>query len=146
MIHQVQGSLFFYAPQVEAIVNFVDTEGSLGRGTSIELKQKYPMNYDAYITACKSKDCRIGHCFICRISDNNPKYIINLPIRHTWKEILRDAFISLSVKDMTRQILDIGIESLAVPNVAYLGTGGENITRHITDNLSRLLFTATYLL
>lgn len=51
MIKYVIGDLL--SAEAQALVNTVNTVGVMGKGIALQFKEKYPSNFNHYLTACK---------------------------------------------------------------------------------------------
>jgi Macro domain len=47
-------------PNVEAVVNAVNTEGVMGKGIALQCKKKYPDMFEVYQLACKGWSVQPG--------------------------------------------------------------------------------------
>ena len=107
-----------------AIVNTVNCVGIMGRGIALQFKNKFPGNYNAYASACKSGEVRLGKMFVFDVSDPaGPEYIINFPTKGHWrnKSDLQD--IAKGLDDLVEVIVKKNIKSLALPPLGC-GLGG----------------------
>ena len=114
------------AERVDAIVNTVNTVGIMGKGIALQFKRKWPANAKAYEEACKHGEVIPGRMFIF---DNGqlvePKYIINFPTKRDWRQPSRMADIEAGLKDLVSQIIDLRIQTIAIPPLGC-GNGGLN--------------------
>lgn len=72
--------------KVDAIVNPCNCVGVAGAGLSEQFKNRFPKNYEQYVTNCKQGYIAIGKPFFHQNFDSEfPKYIINLPTKNHYK-------------------------------------------------------------
>lgn len=111
---------------VDAIINTVNCVGIMGKGIALQFKNKWPANFRAYESACKSKEVRVGHMFVFDSGGLiKPNYIINFPTKDHWREKSRVEFIRDGLTDLVLQIKKLGIRSIAIPPLGC-GNGGLN--------------------
>jgi O-acetyl-ADP-ribose deacetylase (regulator of RNase III) len=110
--------------KVDAIINTVNTVGVMGKGVALQFKRRWPENFRAYESACKSNSVKVGEMFIF---DNGalllPKYIVNFPTKQHWRSDSRLEFIEAGLKDLVQQIRRLNIRSIAMPPLGC-GNGG----------------------
>ncbi len=110
--------------QVDAIVNTVNCVGVMGKGIALQFRNKWPKNYDAYRAACDRGEVRIGEMFIFDLGGLvKPNFIINFPTKQHWKGKSQLEYIVAGLQDLTRQVRQLGIRSLAMPPLGC-GNGG----------------------
>lgn len=111
---------------VDAIVNTVNCVGIMGKGIALQFKNKWPSNYRAYETACKSNKVRIGQMFVFDSGGLvKPNYIINFPTKDHWRGKSRIEYIRDGLTDLILNIKKLGIRSIAMPPLGC-GNGGLN--------------------
>ena len=112
------------AEDAEALVNTVNCVGVMGRGIALQFKNAFPDNFKAYVAACRCGTVRPGHMFVFETGTlTNPRYIINFPTKRHWRGNSRLEDIKAGLADLTRQIRERGIRSIAVPPLGS-GLGG----------------------
>lgn len=100
----------------EAIVNTVNTVGIMGKGIALEIKEKYPQNYQLYKKACDRNEVVIGKMFTTFTNTlENPKYIINFPTKKHWRFPSEISYIKEGLEDLKNVILSLKIKSIAIP-------------------------------
>ena len=122
MIELRQGDIL-EAP-AEALVNTVNTVGVMGKGVALQFKRAFPDNFKAYAKVCERRKIDIGRIFVYpRNTLENPRYIINFPTKHHWRERSRLKYIRLGLDDLVHQIRQLHIQSVALPPLGC-GNGG----------------------
>ena len=112
------------AEDAEALVNTVNCVGVMGRGIALQFKKAFPDNFKAYAAACQRGAVRPGQMFVFETGTlTNPRYIINFPTKRHWRGNSRLEDIKAGLADLTRQIRERGIRSIAVPPLGS-GLGG----------------------
>ena len=112
------------AEDAEALVNTVNCVGVMGRGIALQFKNAFPDNFKAYVAACRSGAVRPGRMFVFETGTlTNPRYIINFPTKRHWRGNSRLEDIKAGLTDLTRQIRERGIRSIAIPPLGS-GLGG----------------------
>jgi O-acetyl-ADP-ribose deacetylase (regulator of RNase III) len=109
---------------VDAIVNTVNTVGIMGKGIALQFKQKWPENFKAYAKACKAGEVQPGKMFIYDAGGLlKPRYIINFPTKRHWRGKSQIEDIDAGLKDLVRDVKELGIRSIALPPLGC-GNGG----------------------
>lgn len=109
---------------VDAIVNTVNCVGVMGKGIALQFKNKWPDNFVAYQTACKTGLVRPGRMMVFDAGAYaQPHYIINFPTKDHWRGKSQLAFIREGLQDLVAQVRVLGIRSIAVPPLGC-GNGG----------------------
>jgi O-acetyl-ADP-ribose deacetylase (regulator of RNase III) len=110
--------------QAEALVNTVNTVGVMGKGVALQFKERFPLNFKMYASACKNGEVRVGEMFITSTgSFVNPKWIVNFPTKKHWMHKSSYAYIDTGLDDLVKQIQELQIQSIAIPPLGA-GQGG----------------------
>lgn len=139
MIHYTQGNLL--DAQVEALVNTVNTVGVMGKGIALMFKERYPVNTDSYLKACKVGKVRTGKMFVTESRElMGAKWIVNFPTKQHWRANSRIEWITEGLKDLRQFIIDNQVKSIAIPP---LGAGNGKldwnlVRKHIEALLANL--------
>ncbi|MGC8904934.1 type II toxin-antitoxin system antitoxin DNA ADP-ribosyl glycohydrolase DarG [Thermus sp.] len=139
MLRFVRGDLL--KARVEALVNTVNTVGVMGKGVALQFKRTFPDNYQAYMRACKRGEVQIGRIFVHdRGPLAKPRYIFNFPTKKHWRHPSRMEYVEEGLKDLVRQIRELGVHSIALPP---LGAGNgklpwPEVRRRIQEALGAL--------
>lgn len=135
----VSGNIF--DSNAEALVNTVNTEGVMGKGVALQFKERYPMNFHLYASACKRGEVQIGKMFITSTNSmTNPKWIINFPTKKHWMHKSSYVYIESGLDDLVDQIQKLNIQSIAIPPLGA-GQGGlswEKVKEIIEKKLGNL--------
>lgn len=121
MIEYTQGDL--HKADVEALVNTVNCVGVMGRGVALHFKRAYPDNYKAYAAACKREEVQPGRMFVYDTGQVAPRWIINFPTKHHWRNKSHLPDIESGMAALVREIQTRGIRSIAIPPLGS-GLGG----------------------
>ncbi len=98
----------------------------MGKGVALQFKERFPMNYDLYASACKGGEVQIGKMFITATNSMmNPKWIINFPTKKHWMHKSSYDYIEKGLTDLAIQIEKLNIKSIAIPPLGA-GQGGLN--------------------
>jgi O-acetyl-ADP-ribose deacetylase (regulator of RNase III) len=109
---------------VEALVNTVNTVGIMGKGIALQFKRAYPDNFDAYESACRDGQVKVGKMFTYATGQMaNPLYIINFPTKAHWRTNSKIEDIEAGLDDLVRVVAELDVGSLAVPPLGC-GNGG----------------------
>lgn len=112
------------AADADALVNTVNCVGIMGRGIALQFRKAFPDNFKAYEEACKRKELQPGRMFVFRTGQlTNPQYIINFPTKRHWKGNSRLVDIESGLKDLVKEVRQLGIRSIAIPPLGC-GQGG----------------------
>lgn len=110
--------------EAEAIVNTVNTVGVMGKGVALQFKERFPVNYSLYQSACKKGEIQIGKMFITSTNSlMNPKWIINFPTKKHWMHKSSYAYIEQGLDHLLEQVNALNIQSIAIPPLGA-GQGG----------------------
>ena len=124
MIELTQGNLL--EADVEALVNTVNLEGTMGKGIALQFARAFPEIVAPYEAACGSGAIAPGKLqAIERPGLVNPKFILNFPTKRHWRGKSRLADIDSGLLDLVRIVRERGIRSIAVPPLGC-GFGGLN--------------------
>lgn len=122
MIREAHGDLL--SAEVDAIVNTVNTVGVMGKGIALQFKKRFPGNFKAYSTACKSGEVKLGKMFVYDAGQLvSPRWVINFPTKQHWKSRSRLTDVDSGLDDLARVIEELGIRSIALPPLGC-GLGG----------------------
>jgi O-acetyl-ADP-ribose deacetylase (regulator of RNase III) len=121
MIEDGSGDLF--AAKVDALVNAVNTVGVMGKGLALAFKKQFPDNFAAYRRACDAGELQPGKVFLFDRGDRSPRWIVNFPTKHHWRDASRIDDIRRGLVDLMKEVDARGIESLAMPALGC-GLGG----------------------
>ena len=109
----------------QAIVNFVNCDGTMSYKLGARLKGIHPEMYESYKKACIiNKNFSKGNVLIWK--KTNP-WIIHIPVRNSWKDDFKQDFIEEGIKKLFEVALKFKLNSLAIQ---------EN---HINDDLLKKL-------
>lgn len=122
MITEARGNLL--EADVDALVNTVNTVGTMGKGLALQFKRAFPsMNAD-YERAVRAGEVQIGRMHVWRNDGlTGPRYVVNFPTKRHWRSPSRLADIEAGLVDLRRVISDLSIRSIAVPPLGC-GNGG----------------------
>lgn len=122
MVEFVTGNLL--EADAEALVNTVNTKGVMGKGVALQFKRAFPENYKAYRAACAADRVKLGRMFVFDSGRmQRPRYIINFPTKDHWRSRSRLADIDAGLEDLRRVLVELEIESVALPPLGC-GLGG----------------------
>lgn len=114
MIHYTKGNLL--DSSAEALVNTVNTVGVMGKGIALQFKERFPMNYALYHSACKAGNVKIGEMFVTNDqSFTGHKIIINFPTKTTWRRPSEYSYIQQGLIGLRKVIESMKIKSIAIP-------------------------------
>ena len=138
MISLIDGDLF--AQDVQALVNPCNCVGVAGAGLSLEFKKRWANEYDKYKKYCDDPGMDPNEVLVLSIEypsfltttgpsgydvsiSRKPsilEYIVYFPTKDHWRDLSRLWWIELGLVDLRQQIIDVEIESIAIP---ALGAG-----------------------
>jgi O-acetyl-ADP-ribose deacetylase (regulator of RNase III) len=108
----------------DALVNTVNTVGIMGKGLALQFKQAYPGNFQAYQSACRRGEVRLGMMFTYETGQlDRPRFIINFPTKAHWRSRSRLSDIKAGLASLREVIRERHIDSIAVPPLGC-GNGG----------------------
>lgn len=122
MIRFVRGDIF--EPEVDAIVNPVNTVGVMGAGLARSFKYRFPENYSDYAVRCKRHQLNPGDLFI-KHDQGMYGYIINFATKRHWKDPSQIHWIEEGLTHLADVIVQLEIKSIAIPALGA-GLGGLN--------------------
>lgn len=109
------GDLFSSASP--ALGHGVNTLGGMGAGIAVEFRRRWPTMYDAYAEACQWGCLRPGGIFVYQAPN---RLIVNMA---TQQGVGRGSARLEWVREVARQVSQLGLETLALPRIAA-GLGG----------------------
>ncbi|WP_445395310.1 type II toxin-antitoxin system antitoxin DNA ADP-ribosyl glycohydrolase DarG [Streptomyces sp. LE64] len=122
MITYTEGNLL--AADVDALINTVNTVGVMGKGIALQFKRAYPGNFEDYASACRAREVRPGVMHVHELKEGKgPLFIINFPTKRHWRSPSRLEDVEQGLKDLRRVVVDLQIQSIAVPPLGC-GNGG----------------------
>lgn len=121
MIIYKQGDLF--KDDAEAFVNAVNVVGVMGAGIAFQFKKRYPEMFKDYKKACEKGELTLGKMHVYEQKEGSPRFIINFPTLHHWKDQSKLADIEAGLEDLVMVIRERNIQSIAIPPLGC-GAGG----------------------
>lgn len=137
MIERVRGNLL--EADVDALVNPVNTDGVMGKGLALQIKNAFPDVFASYQRACKLGEVTVGRMHVVP-RQGSPRFIFNFPTKTTWRKPSELDYIKHGLRDLARVVLELGIASIAVPPLGC-GLGGldwRDVEPLIIDAFKRL--------
>ena len=110
------------AADVDALVNTVNTEGVMGKGLALQIKNAFPDVFAEYARACKQRTVAIGNMHIVHRS-TRPRFVINFPTKKRWRHPSKLEYIESGLGDLIIQVRKLDIRSIAIPPLGC-GLGG----------------------
>lgn len=99
----------FFSSGADVLVNAVNCVGVMGKGIALEFKQRFPVNYQAYRSACTGNIVRLGSMYVTHGSPT----IVNFPTKRHWRDPSKIEWIEAGLIDL-RRILDAQAQGLVV--------------------------------
>lgn len=125
MINYKKGNLFNDFNETNAIINTVNCVGVMGKGIALQFKERFPENFNEYITNCNSGELTIGKSFVYAIPNTNPqKFIINFPTKNHWRNPSKLEYIEKGLDNLVNIIDEYNLTSVTMP---ALGCGNGNL-------------------
>lgn len=112
MIEYVEGNIFNSPAQV--IVNPVNTVGVMGKGIALEFKNRYPIMFEKYKTACEKHMLTIGRLMLVSAPDH---LLLLFPTKESWRYPSKLSYIELGLKRFCDYYAQRGITSIAFPKI-----------------------------
>lgn len=139
MIKYVTGNILH--EQSDAIVNTVNTVGVMGKGLALQFKKAFPLNFEAYKSACDSQSFSVGDVLSVSLQSLNPPYyIINFPTKAHWKGKSKLEFIDTGLDALVSEVQKLDLKSVSLPALGS-GLGGldwEQVKSLIENKLSEV--------
>ena len=129
-----------FAQGAQALVNPVNCVGVMGKGLALQFKQKFPLNFELYRTACMKGELQPGRILTCGTGQDTPSVIINLPTKRHWRDGSRMEDIEAGLEALAREIQERELGSVAIPALGA-GLGGlewNGVRKAIEEKLSGL--------
>lgn len=109
---------------VEALLNAVNTDGVLGKGIALQLKQAFPDMFKVYVTACKAGLVTIGKMHVFELSRaGRPRFVVNFPTKQHWRPKSQLPDIAVGLEGLVPELVGRKIRSVAIPPLGC-GLGG----------------------
>ncbi len=119
--------------KTEALVNAVNCVGVMGKGIALQFRRKFSEDYfKDYKRACQSGELAIGKVhvyelknakFDARVSAFSPRFIVNFPTKHHWREKSRIEDIESGLQSLVEVVERYEIKSVAMSALGC-GLGG----------------------
>lgn len=112
----IEGDIF--KSKAQTLVNTVNCVGVMGKGLSLQFRQRFPDMYEDYVRRCQAGQVRLGRPYLYR----RPKspWILNFPTKNHWRSVARLEDIVRGLEYLENHYREWGITSIAVPP---LGSG-----------------------
>lgn len=122
---RTEGDLFSCG--AHAIVNTVNTVGTMGKGLALQFKKRYPQMDRFYVEACRNKEVITGQMWMWKerrldsmLFDDGteglePEWIINFPTKQHWMNPSRIEWIDKGLDDLKLRVTLNGIRSVGIP-------------------------------
>jgi O-acetyl-ADP-ribose deacetylase (regulator of RNase III) len=117
----VSGDLFKDA--LDALVNPVNTVGTMGAGLALRFKRTWPENFTGYARACARGEIRVGSVWSYETGVRAPRFIFNVPTKEHWRERSRLEWVEAGAESLARAATGFGVASVGVPALGC-GLGG----------------------
>jgi O-acetyl-ADP-ribose deacetylase (regulator of RNase III) len=112
---------------VDMIVNPVNCVGVMGAGLAKAFSEHFPAMVPKYKQDCKRGILAIGEPTVYdRGSDETPRYVVNFPTKHHWRNASDIAWIQCGLVGLREIINDRGVDSVAIPALGC-GLGGLDV-------------------
>jgi len=136
MITYTKGNIFYSS--ATAIVNPVNTIGTMGAGLAAQFKKRYPKNFQLYVEHCKKGLLKPGGIYVTSC-DSTPGalFVINFATKDHWHNPSRLEWIVSGLKSVQHFLVSEGIDSIAIPALGA-GLGGlpwKDVKKAIDDEL-----------
>ena len=117
-----------FQSDAECFVNPVNCVGVSGKGLAKKFKDAFPKNFLAYKKACDEGNLRLGHVFLCSVSEKtdtypNLRFIANFPTKNHWRDTSSIRHLSDGLLHLSLLTIAYDIRSLAIPAIGC-GLGG----------------------
>jgi O-acetyl-ADP-ribose deacetylase (regulator of RNase III) len=119
----------------EALVNPVNCVGVMGKGLALKFKRAFPENFESYVSACSDGLVKLGRVHVFATASLrhtiktgrlvNPRYIVNFPTKHHWRDKSRISDIESGLCSLVDAVRRLGMWSIAIPPIGC-GLGGLN--------------------
>lgn len=106
-----------------AITIPVNTQGVLGKGLALQLKQTLPECVQPYVLACKSGSLKVGKCLVIQRGPAVPTFVVCFPTKTTWRNPSQLDYVKAGLLDLVKQVRKFHIASIAIPQLGC-GLGG----------------------
>ena len=123
MIQYIKGDLL--SSDAQALVNAVNIVGVMGKGITLQFKERFPNNLNRYLSACKRNELYPGKLLVVEETTmtGEKKLIINFPTKKDWKHKSKYEYIEEGLKDLVTILRELNIQSIAIPPLGC-GNGG----------------------
>jgi O-acetyl-ADP-ribose deacetylase (regulator of RNase III) len=138
IIEVESGSLF--DATVQALVNPVNTEGTMGAGLALEFRQRYPDMCREYAEVCRRRMLDVGTLHWWHTGSTDRRFIINFPVKRLWQEPSKLIWIDAGLQTLCTQVELRDIRSLALPALGCEdgGLAWRNVRQKIFEHLRSL--------
>jgi O-acetyl-ADP-ribose deacetylase (regulator of RNase III) len=119
-IHYKHGNML--KEDVDALVNPVNTVGTMGKGLALQFKQNFPDAFPPYQKACKNGLLEIGQVLVVPRT-SPPRFVIHFPTKKHWRSQSQLSYISQGLDALVHSMDEHNIQSIALPALGC-GLGG----------------------
>lgn len=129
--------IFAIAPDVEVLVNPVNTKGVMGAGLAAQIKTRFPSCYEAYQAACWT-GMSIGQVVFSQVTEENgPRFIAHLPTKEHWENPSQIDYVRRGLQALRAELKSRGLKVVAMP---ALGCGLGGLAWEEVEALIRTMF------
>ncbi len=118
--------------RAEVLINSVNLLGVMGKGVALAFREAFPLNYELYKEACKTKRIEIGKIFVTETDELFPKYIVNFPTKKDWRHPSQYDYIEKGLQSLVEWLKKNEIKSIAIPP---LGSGNGKLKWSIVKRM-----------
>ena len=104
-----------FASGAEALVNPVNTVGTMGKGLALAFKSRYPDILAPYVAACASAQLVPGVVQPTKSTYDGGKMIFNFPTKQDWRRPSNLTWIDQGLDSLVLTVEKLGIQTVAVP-------------------------------
>src|SRR5216684_8799435 len=94
----------------QTLINTVNCVGIMGKGISLEFKERFPEMFDDYVRRCQRKEVKLGIPYL--YERLLPPQIINFPTKDHWKSVSRLDDIERGLRYLLDHYRGWGVTSL----------------------------------
>jgi O-acetyl-ADP-ribose deacetylase (regulator of RNase III) len=109
--------------RTEALVNTVNTQGTMGKGIALQFKKSFPESFTLYARACKRGEVEVGKMLVYQTARDAPRYVIHFPTKKHWRDPSELSYVRDGLVDLVAQVRAFKIRSIAIPALGC-GLGG----------------------
>jgi len=124
-----------FAMKADAFINPVNTQGVMGKGLALSVKEKDHESYEMYKRVCKTQGLNGGDIVLTKSNIKGYNEIFHLATKEHWRDPSRLYWIYIGLRSIRNYMEDHEMKSIVIPPIGC-GLGGlskDNVSKAIDE-------------